>query len=86
MSRSPYTNSSTITIPSSITALWDHWWPYWIPLELFEIDEIVDITCGKDVPTEISDHEKGSFHEDSSNIDSTDEDVISVKKKKGWHI
>ena len=49
---------------------------------MFDLDGIIDSTCGKDIPIEVSDHEKGSFHEDSSNIDSTDDDVRSVKTKK----
>ena len=50
--------------------------------EINDIDDLVDCLCGKEKPTEISDHENASFHEDSSNIDSTDEDVRSHKKKK----
>ena len=50
--------------------------------EIIDIDDLVECLCGKEKPTEITDHENASFHEDSSNIDSTDDDVRSHKKKK----
>ncbi|KAL1803610.1 hypothetical protein ACET3Z_032257 [Daucus carota] len=46
-----------------------------IPLEMFDLDGIIDSTYGKDILIEVSDHEKGSLHEYSSNIDRTDEDL-----------
>lgn len=53
-----------------------------IPVDMYDIDQLLDKPIIDEIQVEISDHDNASFHEDSSNIDSTDEDVRSHQKSK----
>ncbi|KAK1358031.1 hypothetical protein POM88_051287 [Heracleum sosnowskyi] len=52
-----------------------------IPEDMYDIDHLLSKPICDEQTSEVSDHDNVSFHEDSSNIDSTDEDVRSQKAK-----
>ncbi|KAK1387368.1 hypothetical protein POM88_015546 [Heracleum sosnowskyi] len=52
-----------------------------IPEDMYDIDHLLSKPIYDEQTSEVSDHDNISFHEDSSNIDSTDEDVRSHKAK-----
>ncbi|KAK1353273.1 hypothetical protein POM88_052408 [Heracleum sosnowskyi] len=52
-----------------------------IPEDMYDIDHLLNKPICDEQTSEVSDHDNVSFHEDSSNIDSTDEDVRSQKAK-----
>ncbi|KAK1366457.1 hypothetical protein POM88_042018 [Heracleum sosnowskyi] len=52
-----------------------------IPEDMYDIDHLLSKPIRDEQTSEVSDHDNISFHEDSSNIDSTYEDVRSHKAK-----
>ncbi|KAK1393617.1 hypothetical protein POM88_012673 [Heracleum sosnowskyi] len=52
-----------------------------IPEDMYDIDHLLCKPICDEQTSEVSDHDNVSFHEDNSNIDSTDEDVRSHKAK-----